>query len=86
MAKYKRWRALLHRVITKQQVKKEQTHPVCLHAVQKSEHWESVNTQNHYKTMSKKWTDKKNTLALCVLCMCSNYKKISSRSFKRISR
>ena len=54
MAKYKRWRALLRRVITKQQAKREQTHPVCLHTLQKSEHRESVNTQNHYKTMSKK--------------------------------
>ena len=54
MAKYKRWRALLRRVITKQQAKREQAHPVCLHTLQKSEHWESVNTQNHYKTMSKK--------------------------------
>ena len=28
LSKYKRWRALLHRVIAKQQGKVEQTHPV----------------------------------------------------------
>ena len=31
LSKYKRLRALLHRVIAKQQSKIEQTHPVCLH-------------------------------------------------------
>ena len=30
-------RALLHRVIAKQQAKGEQAHPVCLHAVEKNE-------------------------------------------------
>ena len=43
--KYKRWRALLHRVTAKQQSKREQTHPVCLHAVEKCEKVESINTQ-----------------------------------------
>ena len=37
VSKYKRWRVLLHRVIVKQQLKREQTHPVCLHAVEKCE-------------------------------------------------
>ena len=59
--KYKRWRALLHRMIAKQQSKREQTHPVCLHAVGKYEKVESVSTQNDYETTSKKWTDKKKT-------------------------
>ena len=47
--KYKRWRALLHRGIAKQS-KREQTYPVCLHAMEKYEKVESVNTQNDYKT------------------------------------
>ena len=35
MSKYKRWRALLHRVIAEQQSTREQTHPVYSHAVEK---------------------------------------------------
>ena len=48
---------LLHRETAKQQVKKnnkKQTHPVRLHAVDKYENAENVNTQNGYGTMSKK--------------------------------
>ena len=48
-SKYKRWRALLHRVIAKQQAKIEQTHPVCLHAVEKYKKVENINTQNDTK-------------------------------------
>ena len=54
LSKYKKWRALLHRVIAKQQAKGEQTHPVCLHAGEKYEKVENVNTQNDYETTSKK--------------------------------
>ena len=63
LSKCKKWRALLHRVIAKQQAKREQTHPVCLHAVEKYvclhagekyEKVENVNTQNDYETTSKK--------------------------------
>ena len=54
LSKYKRWRTLLHRVIAKQQSKREQTHPVCLQAAKKYEKMESVNTQNDYATTSKK--------------------------------
>ena len=54
LSKCKRWRALLHRVIAKQQQKREQTHPVCLHAVEKYEKVESLNTQKDYETTSKK--------------------------------
>ena len=38
----------------KQQAKREQSHPVCLHAVDKYESVENVNTQNDYKKTSKK--------------------------------
>ena len=41
---------LTHRVIVKQQGKREQTHHVYLHAVEK---YEKVSTQNDYKTTSK---------------------------------
>ena len=58
LSKYKWRRALLHRVIAKQQSKREQTHPVCLQELQKYEKMKSVNTQNDYETTSKKRTDK----------------------------
>ena len=45
LSRYKRRRALLHRVTAKQQSKREQTHPVCLHAVEECEKVESVNTE-----------------------------------------
>ena len=66
MSKYRRWRALLHRVIAEQQSNREQTHPVCSHKMKKYEKTESVNAQNDYKTTSKKWTDKKKTDLLFV--------------------
>ena len=40
-------------MIAKQQAKREQTHPVCLHAVEKYEKEEIANTQNDYETTSK---------------------------------
>ena len=54
LLKYKRWRALLNRVIAKQQTKIKQSHPVCLHAMEKYEKLENVNIQNDYETTSKK--------------------------------
>ena len=61
LSKCKRWRELLHRVIAKQQAKREQTHPlcacvcVCIYAVEKYKEFESVDTQNDYETASKKF-------------------------------
>ena len=69
LSKYKLWRALLQRVIAKQQSKREQTHPVYLQEVQKYENVENVNTQNDYET-SKKWTIKKKTDLIFVFCKC----------------
>ena len=64
----KSWGALIHRMITKQQLKREQSYPVCLYAVEKSEKVESVNTQNDYETTSKKMNrSKENKLVLCVM-------------------
>ena len=54
LSKYKRWRVLSHRVIVKQQAKREQTHPVFLPTVYNQENVENVNTQNNYETTSKK--------------------------------
>ena len=53
LSKYKLSRVLLCRVITKQQSKREQAHPVCLQEVQKYEKVENINTQNDYETTSK---------------------------------
>ena len=50
-----------YRVTAKQQSKREQTRPVCLHGVEKCKKVGSINTQNDYETTSKKWTDKKKT-------------------------
>ena len=44
----------MHRVIAKQRAKREQTHPVCSHAVERYEKVESINTQNNYEITSKK--------------------------------
>ena len=65
LSKYK-W----SRVIAKQQSKREQAHPVCLQELWKYEKVESVNTQNDYKTTSKKWTDKKKTDLFFMFFMC----------------
>ena len=51
-------------MIGKQHAKREQTHPVCLHAMEKYKKVDSVNMQNDYKT-SKRWTDRKNTNLYC---------------------
>ena len=50
LSNYKRNRALLPRVIAKQQAQREQTHLVCLNAVEKYEKVKNVNTQNNYET------------------------------------
>ena len=44
------WRMLIYRVISKQRAIRGQTHPVCLHAMEKVE---SVDMQNDYETTSK---------------------------------
>ena len=45
---------LIYGVIAKQQAKREQTHPVCLQAMEKYKKVDSVNTHNDYETASKK--------------------------------
>ena len=50
LSKYKMQRALLHGAFANQQAKREQSHPVCLHAAEKYEKVENVSsTQNDYK-------------------------------------
>ena len=39
LSKYKWWRALLHRMIVKQQSKREQAHPVCLQECKSTKRW-----------------------------------------------
>ena len=48
----------------KQRAKRGQTHPVCLHAMEKYKKAGCFNAQNDYKTASEKWTDKQ-TYSLC---------------------
>ena len=54
----------------KQQAEKEQTHPVCLHAMDQYENVENVNTQNDYETKNKRWIDKTKTDLFFVSCKC----------------
>ena len=70
LSKYIRWRALLNRVISKQQSQREKTHPVCLTMEEKYKKMGSVITQNDYKTTSKTWTDKKKKDLFFVVCVC----------------
>ena len=75
-------------MIVKQRAKREQTHPVCLHTVQKYEKVESVNTQNNYETTSEKRTDKKKkTSSVCfvkVIKFQENKFKIVQNNFQEI--
>ena len=52
--KVQKVRASIYRVIAKQLLKRKQTHPVSLLAVEKYEKVESINKQNYYETTSKK--------------------------------
>ena len=74
LSQYKKWRVLLHRVIAKEQAKREQTHPVCLHAVEKFEKVGNANTQwlwnNDFKIVQKNSLEIKNNIK----------KKITSKS------
>ena len=82
LSQYKKSRALLHRVIVKEQAKREQTYPVCLHAVEKYEKMENVNTQNDHETTSEKSTLKKKTDLFVVFCKCAEIprKQVQDRS------
>ena len=84
LCKHKRWKA--HRVIAKQQSKRELTYPVCLHAAGKYEKVESINTQNDYKTASEKWIDKKKTDLFSVFCKCVNVFKFQENKFKIVQK
>ena len=69
----------------KQCTKIEQTHPACLHAVEKYEKVESINTQTDYKTTSKKMNRwKKTNLCLKVFKLQDNKFKIVQKNFQKI--
>ena len=71
LSQHKRWRGLLHRAIVKEQTKRKHTHPACLHAVEKYEKVENINTQNDYeKKKSKNSTDTKKADLFFVLFKC----------------
>ena len=85
LSNYKRNRALLPREIAKQQAQREQTHPVCLNAVEKYEKVNNVNIQNDYETTNKKLTDKKKGNLFFMFCKCIKFQenklKIVQNSF-----
>ena len=68
---YKKWRALLHRLIVKLVKKRTDTFCVFTHSgkVQKEG---SVNTHNDLVTTSNKWADNKKTNLIFVFCNCFN--------------
>ena len=68
----------------KQWAKREQTHPVCLQAMEKYEKLESVNTNNGYKRTSKKWADKKKTIT-CSVCFVKKF-KFQQNKFKIVQK
>ena len=84
LSQYKRWRGLLHRAIVKEQTKRKHTHPACLHAVEKYEKVENINTQNDYEKTSKNSTDKKKKQT-CSLCS-SNAFKFQENKFKTVQK
>ena len=83
LSKNKSLRLLLHREILKQQSKREQTHPVCLHAVEKYEKVESINTQNDCKQQVKnEQIKRKQTCSICFV----NVFKFQENKFKIIQK
>ena len=71
-------------MIVKQRAKGEQTHLVCLDAVEKYERVESVNTKNDCEAASKKWKDKKKANFFCfvkVIKFQENKFKIVRKNF-----
>ena len=84
LSKCKRWRALLYRVIAKQQSKREQTHPVCLHEVEKCEKVKSINSQDYEHYVKNEQIRKKQTCSLCfvnVFKFQENKFKIAQKNF-----
>ena len=82
LSEYKRWRALLHKVIAKQSKKNKLI--LCAYTKWKSMKESIINTQNEYKTTSKKQTDKKKTDLFFVFCKCVYIprKQVQDRSKK----
>ena len=71
----------MYAVTVKQQAKWEQTYHVCLHALEKYEKVESINTLNDYTITGKKWTDKK-TCSVCFVNMI----KFQGNKFKIVQK
>ena len=66
----------MYRMIVKQQAKREQTHLMCLHAMEKYKKVENINTQNDYETTSKKneQIKRKQMCSVCfALCIEKKY-------------
>ena len=82
LSKYKR-RVLLHRVIAKQQAKKEQTDPVCLHAVVSTKMWRTLIRRMITKQRVKnEQIKRKQTCSLCLV----NMFKFQENKFKIVQK
>ena len=72
-------------MIAKQQSKREQTHPVCLHKMEKYKKVESVNTQNDYETTDKKKNEQIRRKQTCSLCSVNVF-KFQENKFKIVQK
>ena len=83
LSKYKRWRALLHRVIAKQQGEIEQTHPVCLHAAGKYKKWRiSIHKMITKQQIKNEQIKRKQIYSLCFV----NVFKFQENKFNIVQR
>ena len=83
LSKYKRWRAILQRVIVEQQSKRELTHLVCLLAVGKYKKVERLIDRMIMKQQVKnERIERKHT---CCLCFVNGF-KFQENKFKNLKR
>ena len=73
---------LTYRVTVKQQAKREQTHHVYLHAVEK---YEKVSTQNDYETTSKQTKHNTNIKKTCSVGFVKVF-KFQENKFKTVQK
>ena len=83
-SKYKRRRALLHRVIAEQQSKREQTHPVCSCAVENMKRWRALTCRMITKQQVKnEQIKRKQTCSLCFVNVFQKQVQDCSKEFLR---
>ena len=82
----KKWRALIYKVVAKQQAKREQTYLVCLLAVEKYAKVESINIRMITKQVKNEQIKRKQTCSLCfvkVIKFQENKFKIVQKNFRK---